>query len=474
MKFLRRPAALLAAVMILSAASASCSGKGSGRSTDTSSDIAETTSAGESELSSEAAVSSPKLPEDMTITWLADYDLNSADSRTAALALFEDVYGGEIKYVYAAPGEKLAVLESTILSGGEADMFPFEPELFPDGVLRQQFEPLDPYFDIMGFDEGLWDDMQNVIDALEYDGQHYVVPYAVSDPFVLTYNRNVIKEAGLDDPYELYKAGKWDWNAFTDMLESFREYSGGTGYGINGWFGQAALQSTGHAAVKYENGRLANNISDPEIESAELLMQDIASKGLYSSTWLDHFPTDGSSLFYAMGDWALGISNARNPEADLMVVPFPKSPKADEHYIPCAYNARMLVKNSKKGGAVAAYLKCERLAAAENKYKEAEKEKTLTVVTTSSGTVRSFVTEEQYDAIQDFKAQAAAAAFFDFGYGMGEKMNSEGLYTFDTRGVMNNLTSALLDSSAPVDSWEALRDLLSPAITDEVNRYNAG
>ena len=100
-----------------------------------------------------------------------------------------------------------------------------------------------------------------------------------------------------------------------NMMETFvaNAPSGDTRYGINGWFGQAMIQSTGHTVINYDNGVFSNNIDDPEIEKAELLMQDIASKHLYRNEWLGNFPDDQSTLFYAMADWALSASRRKEP-----------------------------------------------------------------------------------------------------------------------------------------------------------------
>lgn len=411
-----------------------------------------------------------------TITWLADYDLNPQNNqdRSVALSLFEDVYGAKVNFVLASSEEKLTKLASMIIAGEEVDMFPYEWDAVPNGVVKGQYQPLDPYFDVMGMDEGIWDDMTDVIDMFQYNGEHYVVPYVISDPLIITYSRKMMEEEGLDDPYKLYLDGKWDWDKCMSMMESFVSGASGgqTRYGINGWFGQAIIQSTGHTVVNYNGGKFSNNIDDPEIEKAELFMQDIAKKKLYNPEWTGCFPNNGSTLFYAMGPWALGTSNAKNKDADLMVVPFPKSPNADKNYISCNFGAKMLVKNSQKGEAVAAYIKCERLAAIQEEYKEIVKKKALVVEKSSSGITESFVTEEQYDAVQSFLDPENSVPMFDFGYGMGERMYGDGDYTFETRGVMDNLTTALLEGSDSVDSWASLRDAMTGIIDSEVKEFN--
>lgn len=56
-------------------------------------------------------------------------------------------------------------------------------------------------------------------------------------------------------------------------------------------------------------------------------------------------------------------------------------------------------------------------------------------------------TEEQYDFINSWSDEGSTIQpFFDFGYGMGSRMYGDGDYTYETRGVMNNLTEALLNN----------------------------
>ena len=49
-------------------------------------------------------------------------------------------------------------------------------------------------------------------------------------------------------------------------------------------------------------------------------------------------------------------------------------------------------------------------------------------------------------------------------------MYGDGEYTYETRGVMNNLTSALLNGDK--DSWAVLRDEWSSVIDEVIDGYN--
>ncbi len=409
--------------------------------------------------------------EGQTIYWLSYYDLNPSNNedRSTALTLFEDVYGASVEWIECTSDNKFDVLTNRILGGDPVDMFAYEWDALPNGVYKNQYQPLDEYLDL---DDEIWDGMRDIIDMYEYNGLHYVVPYAVSDPLLITYSREMMKEEGLDDPYELYLDGEWDWDVFMEMMKTFVNNGDGseTRYGIAGWFGQAVVQSTGKTIINFDGTTFTNNIYDADIEKAESLMEEMKSLSLYDATWYSYFPTTGNILFYGMADWSLSASNAQNPDADIMVVPFPKDPDADEYYLCCNFAAKMLVKNSDKGEAVAAYIYCERLAETNEEYKAASKEKALIVETSASGLTLGYITEEQYDAIESYKSDVSPV--FDFGYGMGSTMYGDGEYTYETRGIMNNLMDGLL-SYDDVDSWAVLRDNWSAAIDDVLETYNA-
>jgi multiple sugar transport system substrate-binding protein len=66
----------------------------------------------------------------------------------------------------------------------------------------------------------------------------------------------------------------------------------------------------------------------------------------------------------------------------------------------------MLVKNSQNPEAVAAYLKCERVAAAEEKYRQLEKESLSVKEKDAYGKWIPYVTVEQYDAVQSYLNEA--------------------------------------------------------------------
>ena len=408
----RIPAVILAAAAMMTVAF-SCSSK---KSSDSESETAASTKAPETSTQAELYSS-----DDMTINWLSYYDINpeGGAERSVALSLFEDKYNGSVNYIQTTRDRLIPKLEAMINAGEEVDMFPYELRTFPNNVTKGFSAPLDPYYESMGMDiKGLWDDMKDVAEMFAYNGNHYIVPYEATSPMLLTYSRKLFKDEELSDPYELYKEGKWDWDTFTEIIDKFTENApaGKARYAICGSFRQATRQSAGTATVNYDG----SSKKDANAEKAQQLIKDITEKNLYRTyDWqnlLNHCPTDSSTLFYAAEDWTLGDSNAYNEEADLMIVPFPKAPDAQKYTTICDFNANMLAANSAKGRAVATFIMCERYAATDKKFRDAAKQAATAVVKSASGTTLSFVTEEQYDAIQAILSDKNSVLMPDLGY----------------------------------------------------------
>lgn len=417
-----------------------------------------------------------KLAEgENTIYWMATYDLNpkgNAD-RSVALSLFEDVYGGKIEFIETTSDTKFDDLANRINSGDQVDMFPYEWDAVPNGVTKGMYDPLDDYIDLS---DPMWDDVRDYAEMFKFNGHYYVVPFATSDPLAITYSREMMREEGLKDPYELYKKGEWNWNTFLDMMKQFvNNGEGDERFGCAGWFGQAILQSTGDTVIKYDGKQFSNNIMSAQIERAEHLQEEINKLNLYDPTWHGYFPSEGNILFYGMAPWALADSNGKNPDGDIFIVPFPKDPESDTYYLNMNYGAVMLVRNSKMGKAVGTYIKCSRLAETDPEYKAAAKEKALIQTTNAQGEVTAFITEEQYDFMQTWYDPDNIKTVFDFGYGMGSLMYNE-TYDYATRGVMNNCADAILNKvqyEGTPDTWAEIRSQWSSVVDTVVAEYNA-
>ena len=456
---LKRLLTILLAIAALGSAAACNGDKDSEKSESVSEEITAETSAAEETSGIEG----------QTVYWLSDYDLNpdGGNNRSIALTLFEDVYGAEIEWIPTTEDKKYEDLEKRILGGEPVDMFPYDPSALPQGTAKNLFQPLDDYID---FNDELWSGTKELADKLAINGNHYAVPAGITNPVCLIYSRKMMKDEKFDDPYELYKKGEWTYDKMLEMMESFVD-GGDSRYGCAGaWIGQGIMQSTGQPFVNYDGTKFTNNMDSKELSEAGKIIDKVSD--LYDDSWYSRFPTDESLLFLGIAPWALAESNAENPDADLFMVPFPKASGQDEYYMSADISAKMLAANSDKGEAVAAYIKCERIAATEEKYTAAAKKQALEPVKDFDGTVTKTLTEEQYDFWQEMINCENITPVVDLGCGMGSVMYGETL-NYDTRGIINNLYNAIIAgySDAP-STWEELRDSLKKTADTEIEKYN--
>lgn len=307
--------------------------------------------------------------ENPTVKFLSEWDLNPAEGQpiSVALEMFQTKFGGRIEKVHTSFDERYTKLSTMVQADESPDMFSAgDMDVFPKGVLSGYFQPLDPYID---FSSDLWKPMSAVNEQFCANGKHYVGAYNVESDCVMFYNKKTIVNNGLDDPVELLDQGKWDWDALWKMMTQFcnREEAK---FATDGWWFEGAISlTTGKPYIGMENGKVIHNLDDPMIEKVQAYMLKMKENDLpfpKAEYGWQPMPTnlkDGKTLFYPVGTYALYPYNSYIQDfgemEDVMFVPMPKCPDADQYYLPARVNGFSLIKGAKNPKGVAAYLTCE-------------------------------------------------------------------------------------------------------------------
>lgn len=422
--------------------------------------------------SAEESIEVTPPTNERTLYWLSDFDLNpqSNSKRSAALAMFEDTYNSKIEYIHVNKKDKYNELANRIMSGEQTDIVPFDMESIPQQALNGFFQPFDDYYDILDMENAMWDDMDELIGQMKYKDSHYVIPYALSNPNLLIYSKTVMNENGLEDPYTLYNQGKWTWSKFVEQMNAFVSKNGG--YGVCGNLGKGLVQSFGEPVVSYSNGTFSNNMGSANLEKAENLISDIRAAKLYNDELDTYFPDNRKTLFFAMSDWALPESNIKNPDAELMIVPFPMPDDAFECSSGFDISAIMLVSGSQNAEAAAAYINCERTVNTTPEYQAIVRDNALKENKLATGVAVGVIKDYQYDAITSYLSPANVKPVVDFGYGMGSQMYGTDTYAYDTRGIINNMNDGLLNYNANAQSWQIMRDTWNGVADVQIQGYN--
>ncbi len=283
------------------------------------------------------------------IVWLGYYDLIT-DSNYPIFT--SELYGGEIEYISCSSGsgyfEQLGIL---IAAGDSPDLVRYDWPVFPYAISKNMYEPLDEYIDL---NTPLWEGIADTVDSFAYNGKHYYYPYRITTHFALNYNKKVIAENNLADPYELYKEGKWTWDTFRQLLIDWCNLDEDN-IGIAGDGGMSFIATTGTPLIDVKSdGTIVNNINSPDVARAmqfcyELYRSGLTYQGEFEGWVSPQLWARNSErlLFLGMNpEWTYGAAaeEIQNPTGvendicgvptDFAFVPYPRDTEADKYYAP--------------------------------------------------------------------------------------------------------------------------------------------
>lgn len=326
--------------------------------------------------------------ENKTIKWMSFYDpfhaTGSGNTKALSLELFEEKYDGVIEYIPTEWSKRFDDLSVKIIGGDGIDFIAGgDLDSFPNCVTNGMLVPIDDYVD---FDSELWSRVKDLNDQFVLNNKHYLIATSATEGQVVYYNRQTIEAFGLDDPADLLEEGNWTWDTFKQELLEFCD-ADESRYGLDGWFNEKPLMMTsGAPALTIKDGKLADNFYSVELERAMNFQRELFDNGLILDKnltgWKVHneYIGEGSEIFYISGLYE--ISSA--PEIwtpvfgeaeDVMFVPIPKDPTADEYYLPAGLEAYMLCKGAQNPEGVARFMECCIAAASDDRTKEINADK---------------------------------------------------------------------------------------------------
>lgn len=306
--------------------------------------------------------------ENKEIKWLAHYDLNpntsDGASKKVELEMFEKKYGGSIKYYPTTYETRYSDLSTYVLGGEGIDFFPSDTNNLPKGILSGMFQPVDDYIDL---DSDIWSKTKTAMELMNFGVKHYEFVTDVTSEQVVIYNTQTIEENGFDDPWELYKEGKWNWDTFQNMLLDFVDEDNDM-HGLDGWYNEKALfLSAGVPTVQAVDGRLVCNINDATVEKAMNFQYDLYNKGLvlpleqYDWSIQPQMMGEGRELFYLCGSWGIqGDPQTWDIQMDpekLGIAPVP-SPAGSDPYQSATLQGYVLCKGAQNPLGVALFSEC--------------------------------------------------------------------------------------------------------------------
>jgi hypothetical protein len=306
------------------------------------------------------------------IKWLAHYDVNPSATTGAAKSpqqqMFEDKYGGSIKWIETTWGTRFADLAAKALAGEGVDAWAGDDEAnFPKTFVNGQIQAVNQY---VNFDDPIWASVQQGVDTLTYAGQVVAIPTGVNARHVLVYNKETIDANGLEDPYEQWKNGEWNWDTFKASLLDFVDTENDQ-WGLDGyWYERALVASTGKPYIGTDpvTGLAVSNMDTPEMAAVAELGYELWSNGLVC----DRATTEGQLQPARMGDgrelfWIAGAYEVTQvpqqwptqiPPESLGMVPVPSPAGSATTYVNSRVDGFAILKGASNPEGVVAYAMC--------------------------------------------------------------------------------------------------------------------
>lgn len=420
------------------------------------------------------------IPEDAekTLQYFGVSDLNptsAAKEKSVEMTLFNEK-GGKVEWIQAQPLKLNDKLASLILANTPPDMISFTQRmLYPCNIVKGMYQPID---EIVDFDSALWSDMKQIADQYTIAGKHYIAPTSLGDTMPLMfYNKKIITDEGLDDPYELYKNDEWNWDTCRDIMSAYVSKATGEDkrYGVNGWFAEPIFATTGSTIIKYdkETDTFVNNSKDPNLERAANYLYDIEKDGLINHDWIGGAKSafENNVLFYSMGRWAATTNNAPDASDEWMCVPIPRDPEADAYYrqldIVVPTNVVWIAGSTKKD-AMKCWLECCKIANTSEEYKEANRKKFFEN--------NANWTDDMYQMALEEVFSDKFIQLVDPGTGISAEISDDDSAKNDTKQAINSYMYAattLSDyTSGAQYSWTQVREKYNATIDSELKKFN--
>ncbi len=424
-----------------------------------------------------------------TLKYFGYYDITVDQKGKEQVDIFEsDLYGGKIEWISVPYGDEyFQKLAAQITADDSPDLLTYEPQAFPFGVSKNMYEPLD---DLLDINDPVWAEMRELIDSYEYKGAHYYFPHRIVTSYALNYNRKTIQDAGLPDPYDLYKKGEWTWDAWRQLMLDFCNQSDDhIGYYATDSTVNAFVSTTGVIIVDVlPDGNIINNLQQADVTRAVEYMAEMGRNGLLYPTSHPHgdwvspqvFATTSDKILFLglKPEWTYiasteNVQNKKGVENDIFdtvsdfaFVPYPRDPEADKYYQGSSCFGYMIPKGAKNKAGAVDFIMCNRLYETDENIKKQIRddhiapEKITFVEGKYAGSQKWQITwdEQVYDLWREMCDPNEFAFVIEDLYGFGSDMQK-------------SICQTVIDCTFGEESWAQKVNEISPVVEGIIKEY---
>lgn len=194
------------------------------------------------------------------------------------VSAFEKKYNCKIKLDILDFANYTRQVSAKLSGGSPYDIAYMHGSMFPSAVIAKLYIPLDEYFSTADVYNGNGGFDMSKSTSFAWNNRLYGVAGVESvNPYVIFYNKKMIKDNDLPDPRKMYENGKWTWEALKQLGAQATDSANGIYLGSSEFMVKAFELANDGKYVTYENGKAKENITSPNIVNALKFIQEICS-----------------------------------------------------------------------------------------------------------------------------------------------------------------------------------------------------
>ena len=278
-----------------------------------------------------------KESADITVFRPAVNPRDKKDVMVKAAERYKAETGGKVTFVLGDWGTWQTKVLSYMAAGNPIDVIFAGDSSFPQCYTKGYLQPLEKYVDM----KYKYMNTSAEESCYKYDGHYYLASNVTSNHYwCVIYNKSLMEEEGIkesEQPYALWKAGKWDWNHLQALARKLTKDTSGSGtidrWGFGNWWTRGFAYMNGATFTTIDdkgNGTL--NFNDPRIIEALTFLEQAKKEGWYqqdSNIAKDGIQNRTVAMYMEREYYAYQIVSKTDDE--IAYVPLPVGPSGDKN-----------------------------------------------------------------------------------------------------------------------------------------------
>ena len=302
---------------------------------------------------------------------------------------YEEETGGTVVVKLYNDQQFLSKLVTLIGSGNSPDLVYLGSGSMPKFAAMEILQPVDDLTDVTKVN------YPEAAESFVWKQKHYALRVEQIQPYMIWYNKNLLNKNGLEDPYDLWKSGEWNWEKFEELGRELTQDTDDDG-NIDQWgFNTAGVYTPmwangGDWYRVDDSGNVSITWKEAPFYNGLKFMQDAG--GTWWGGEYEGFATGNVAMIGYTFEFVWLYANKMAGE-DIGCVPWPAGPNFEETGGKYQTYCNLLGVAQGAGNAEGAVKFCDYMTSG-------EQEKNLKHTPFGNAAAEKFLTEEHWEALE--------------------------------------------------------------------------